>query len=139
MSTHRRGEEGTITAMVIVFTIALFAMAGLVVDGSRLYTARRHARDVSAAAARAGAQALDVDAELSSGAQLIAATDAANEAQAFLRAAGETGTVTVVGDRVRVRVNVRTSMLILGLAGVGDKTVTASGEARSTRGVDTAP
>ncbi len=139
MSTYRRGEEGTITAMVIVFTVALLAMAGLVVDGARLYAARRHARDVSAAAARAGAQALDVDAELSSGAQLIAAIDAANEAQAFLHAAGETGTVTVIGDRVRVRVSVRTSMLILGLAGVGDQTVNASGEARSTRGVGSAP
>ncbi len=54
------------------------------------------------------------------------AIDTAND---FLARVGTRGTVSVSGDSVTVTVHLPTSMLILGAAGVGDKTVTGTGTA----------
>ncbi len=54
------GERGTVTAFVACFVTALLAVSGLVIDGGLVLAARRTAFDEAGAAARAGAQAVDV-------------------------------------------------------------------------------
>ncbi len=53
-------ESGMVTAFVVVFTMALIAMAGLVLDGGLALSAKVQAIDDAQAAARAGAQAIDI-------------------------------------------------------------------------------
>ncbi|MDQ3679255.1 MAG: hypothetical protein M3378_01675 [Actinomycetota bacterium] len=55
---------------------------------------------------------------------------------AFLNKVGDRGTVSVAGDSVTVTVDIPTSLLILGAAGLADRTVTGTGTARNVRGVD---
>lgn len=60
MSARRRSQAGSVTAFVAAFAVALVAVAGLVVDGGYLLAGRSAALDEAEAAARAGAQAVDV-------------------------------------------------------------------------------
>ena len=53
-------ESGMVTAFVVIFTLALLAMAGLVLDGGLALAAKVQAIDDAQAAARAGAQAIDI-------------------------------------------------------------------------------
>jgi len=53
-------ESGMVTAFVVVFTLALLVMAGLVLDGGLALSAKVQAIDDAQAAARAGAQAIDI-------------------------------------------------------------------------------
>ena len=54
------GEAGMVTAFVVILTLALLAMAGLVTDGGLALAAKVRAIDDAQAAARAGAQAIDI-------------------------------------------------------------------------------
>src|SRR3546814_2863091 len=54
-------ERGSVTAFVVIMTSALLAMAGLVIDGGYALAAHRRAFNEAEAAARAGAQAVDLD------------------------------------------------------------------------------
>lgn len=134
MTTRLRDQTGTVTAFVTITTVAMLMAAGLVLDGGNLLAARREAVDRATAAARAGAQALEPDAlrhrehRLDAG----AATAAANE---HLRRTGHTGSVAVLGDRVRVTVTLQQPMTLLTLVGLRQATVSGSGEARVVRGV----
>ena len=131
-----RGENGSITAFVVVFMIAILAVAGLVVDGGYLLAARREAANVAESAARAGAQALDIRAvRIESGARLDSVA-AAQRAEDYLRVAGYRGTVQVSGERVRVQVTITRRMTLLGVVGVTDATVSADGEAVAVRAVN---
>ena len=53
-------EDGMVTAFVVVFTLALLLMAGLVLDGGLTLAAKVQAIEEAQAAARAGAQAIDI-------------------------------------------------------------------------------
>jgi hypothetical protein len=53
-------ESGMVTAFVVIFTLALVLMAGLVLDGGLALAAKVQAIDDGQAAARAGAQAIDI-------------------------------------------------------------------------------
>lgn len=138
MRPSRSDQAGQVTAFVTVFTVALIVMAGLVVDGGRLIAAKRRANNRAEQAARAGAQAVSVDAIRSSGAQVLDEDQAIAAADSFLARTGTRGTVTVSGNSVTVTVDVPTSMLILGPFGLSDRTVTGTGTARNVRGVEDA-
>jgi Flp pilus assembly protein TadG len=128
-------ERGTVTAFVAVFTVALLAVAGLVVDGGFVLAARRQAFDEAEAAARAGAQAVDID-SLRAGGPVRFDPDAARaKALDYLAATGHRGLVDVVGDTVRVHVAFERDMTMLGLLGLGPVTIDGDGEARGVRGV----
>ena len=133
--TDARSEEGTVTVLVVGLTLALLLVAGLVYDGGAVLAARRQANDLADNAARAAAQAVDVDvlrADASVALDPLAAEAAAEE---YLAATGHDGEVMVTADRVAVTVAVTARMTLLQLAGVGDRTVTATGEARLVRGI----
>ncbi len=81
-----RGDDdrGMVTAFVVIFSLALVFVVGLVLDGGRMLSAHRQARDVADAAARAGAQALDEDAVRRGDDIVLSASDAPQAACTFL-------------------------------------------------------
>lgn len=123
------------TPFVVIVSVALLLCAGLVVDGGRILASRRQAADVAGAAARAGAQAVSIDDLRSTNAQRLDPARARAAALDYLAAARRSGEVEVTGDIVTVKVRVTTPLVILGIAGIADKTVTGTGSARSVRGV----
>lgn len=136
-STRRAcGEEGTVTAFVVVFTFALLLLAGLVIDGGLTLSAKVQAIDEAQAAARAGAQAIDIPLFRSTGDVVLDPAEATQAAESYLTHTGHTGTVRVNGDDVTVTVSITQPMQILSIAGLGSLTVTGSGSALAEHGVD---
>lgn len=129
-----REERGTVTAFVTVMTLAMLMAAGLVLDGGNLLAARREAMDVAGQAARAGAQAVDLDALRRRSTDLDASAAVA-EARSFLASRGYSGSVVVAGDRVRVTVEARRDLGLLRLVGLTSAAVSGTGHARLVRGV----
>jgi hypothetical protein len=140
-SRLRRGrdEAGTVTAFVVIFTFALLLLAGLVIDGGLTLAAKVQAIDEAQAAARAGAQAINIPLFRSTGQVVLDPAAATQAAQAYLERTGNTGTVKVDGDDVSVTVSFTQPMQILSIAGLGHLTVTGSGSALAEHGVDAAP
>ena len=138
--TYRRlrrcgGEEaGMVTAFVVIFTLALLAMAGLVLDGGLALAAKVQAIDAAQAAARAGAQAIDIPTYRATGQITLDPAQATADAQGFLAAAGEHGSVTVAGETVEVTVTITQPTQILSVVGVDQLTVTGAGSATAQQG-----
>lgn len=130
-----RGDVGTVTAFVASFTIALLAIAGLVIDGGFVLAARRAAFDEAEAAARAGAQAIDVDSLRRGGPVVVLPDEARQRALDYLARTGHNGTVEVSGDLVTVHVRFEKPMVLLGLVGVGPATIEATGSAIGVQAV----
>lgn len=128
---RREGDRGSITGYLVVITFALFALAGLVLDGGAALTARGLAADVAQQAARAGADALDVTSLRTGTPAGLTANPAAARAaaQAVLSAAGVRGEVTVTGSQVTVSARASKPTAILAIVGVdevgGSATATA--------------
>ena len=127
-------ESGMVTAFVVIFTLALLLMAGLVLDGGLALSARVHAIDDAQAAARAGAQAINIPVYRATGQITLARTQATADAQHYLLAAGNTGTVAVNGNQVTVTVTIIQPTQILGLAGISHFTETGTGSATAEQG-----
>lgn len=131
-----RGEEGTVTAFVVIFIFALLLLAGLVVDGGLTLSARVQAVDEAQAAARTGAQQINLALFRSTGQVVLEHDQAVQAAQTYLASTGHSGSVTVTGDQVQVAVSISQPMQILGLAGIGHLSVTGHGTATAEEGVD---
>jgi hypothetical protein len=129
-----RADAGAISVFVVVVTIALVAVTGLVLDGGRLLAARRDAQDIAGNAARAGAQALD-EQHLRTGRKILDATAASSAVARYLARTPATGTGRVDVDSVTVTVQLPVRMLLPGIAGLRDRTVTATAQARAVQGV----
>jgi hypothetical protein len=126
----RLGEEdGTVTAFVVVSAFALILMAGLVLDGGLALSAKVQAIDDAQAAARAGAQAIDLPTYRATGQITLDPAQATTDADNYLAAAGHTGTVAVDGDQVTVTVTITQATQILDIAGIDHLTVTGTGTA----------
>jgi Flp pilus assembly protein TadG len=130
-----RSEHGSVTAFVTVFAVALLGVAGLVFDGGLMLAAHRRAFDEAEAAARAGAQALDVEALRAGAGVQLDPLEAERLAGEYLTSIGREGTVEVNGDTVLVRTAFRQDLTILGAFGFGSRTVEGEGVARAVRGV----
>ncbi|MCU4185163.1 hypothetical protein K6U06_12385 [Acidiferrimicrobium sp. IK] len=128
------GEAGMVTAFVVIFTLAILAMAGLVTDGGLALAAKVRAVDDAQAAARAGAQAIDIPLYRQTGQITLDTSQAIADAQSFLAAAGEHGTVTVTGETVTVTVTITRPTQILSIVGVNQLTATGSGSATAQQG-----
>ncbi|HEY3810282.1 MAG TPA: pilus assembly protein TadG-related protein [Acidimicrobiales bacterium] len=122
-------EAGMVTAFVVIFTVALLVMAGLVLDGGLALSAKVRAIDDAQAAARAGAQAINIPLYRSTGQITLDPAQASADAEQYLAHAGQTGTVTVNGDQVTVTITVTHPTQLLSLAGIHDLTVSGSGSA----------
>jgi len=119
---------------VVIFIFALLLMAGLVLDGGLTLAAKVQAIDEAQAAARAGAQAIDLPTYRATGQITLDPTEATADAEKFLAAAGHTGTVAVNGDVVTVRVSITQATQILDIAGIDHLTVTGTGTATAEQG-----
>ncbi|MHB1930576.1 MAG: pilus assembly protein TadG-related protein [Acidimicrobiales bacterium] len=128
------GEEGMVTAFVVIFTLALLVMAGLVFDGGLTLAAKVRAIDGAQGAARAGAQAIDIPTYRATGTIILDPTQAVADADSFLAAAGEHGTVTVTGETVDVTVTITQATQILPIVGVDRLTVSGTGSATAEQG-----
>lgn len=126
-----------VTAFVVIFTLALLLLAGLIIDGGLTLAARVRAIDEAQAAARAGAQAINLPLFRATGQVTLEPDQAQAAAEAYLAATGNPGTVSVTGDQVTVAVTVTQPMQILVLAGIGHLSVTGHGSAIAEHGVDT--
>jgi hypothetical protein len=122
-------EDGMVTAFVVVFTLALLLMAGLVLDGGLTLAAKVQAIDEAQAAARAGAQAINVPTYRATGQIILDPAQATADAEDYLAAVGHTGTVIVNGDHVTVTVSITQPMQILSIGGIDRLTVTGTGTA----------
>ena len=122
-------ESGMVTAFVVIFTLALLLMAGLVLDGGLALATKVQAIDDAQAAARAGAQAIDIPTYRASGQITLDPAQAAADAERYLAAAGHTGTVSVNGKQVTVTVTITEPTQILSLAGINHLTETGTGTA----------
>jgi Flp pilus assembly protein TadG len=136
----RLDDAGGITVFVAVCVIALIGIIGVAVDGGRKMRAPERADYIAGAAARAGGQAIDPAEAISGTAIVVDPQDAAAAAQAYLRSAGATGTVSVSGDGKTLSVNVTGSYdtKFLSVVGIGSLSVTGHGKATLLHGV-TAP
>lgn len=132
---HWASEEGSVTVFVVGLTLALLMVAGLVHDGGRVLAARRQAHDLADNAARAAAQAVDIDAMRSGAPVALDPLAAQAAAEDYLAITGHLGEVVVTEDMVEVTVTITTPMVLLQMVGIAERTVTASGEARLVRGI----
>lgn len=57
----RDGERGSMSVFTVLFSVVVFLLAGLLVDGGSAINARLRAADVAEQAARAGADQVDED------------------------------------------------------------------------------
>ena len=126
-----RGEHGSVSAFVVALTLACLLAAGLALDGGRLVAARLQVDDIAANAARAGAQQV---VGLRAGERSLDPSRAEAAARQVLAAAGASGSVRVAGRSITVTASRTQSMLLLGLAGLASRTVTASATAQAKEG-----
>jgi len=129
------GEEGQVSAFVVTLLVAILALAGLTLDGGLALAAKVRASGQAEAAARAGAQALDLGSYRANGAVRLVPAHAAAQARSYLATVGATGTVSVSGDTVTVTVTTTHPTQLLHLVGIPALTVHGSASAHPQRGV----
>lgn len=110
---RRNGDRGGISTFLAVIFVALLMGAGLVVDGGRKVAALREASHLADNAARAGAQAVNLDILRSIGTVTLDPDQATILAEQYLAAAGHTGDVSVAGDTVSVTVTLTVDPILL--------------------------
>lgn len=127
-------QEGSITAFLAFFAVALFALMGLVLDGGNAMNAQQAAYDEAEQAARAGAGALSVDG-LRAGSIEIDTQAAIAAAEAYTVSSGHPGTASVTDGKVTVIVRYRIPTSILGIVGISSLSVSATASAVNVYGV----
>ena len=130
MRTPTTDDRGSVTPFVVLFTVALFAVAGLVIDGGYALGAKRQAMNQAEQAARVGADALD-QASLRDGRPRVYAGQAEAAALAYLADVEAHGRVHVDGGEVTVTVTVDQDTRLLSAVGVRHIPVSATATARS--------
>jgi hypothetical protein len=135
-SPRRRhlGDEGLVTAFVVLTAAALSSLLGLALEGGVALNARQAAYVEAEQAARAGASALTT-AGLRDGRIEIASGVAVATALEYMRAAGHPGRARVLGDQVIATVlPYRVPTPLLGIVGIGSLRVTATAAATALPG-----
>jgi hypothetical protein len=122
-------DGGQATAFTVVMTLAVLALAGLVLDAGLAVSTKVEAVSVAQAAARAGARELDVAALRATGVVRVDPAKARAAAQDWLARAGLPGTVSVTGNRVSVSVTTSQPTQLLHLIGIASIPITAGATA----------
>lgn len=132
----KEAERGSVTAFVVAIALAFIVAAGLVIDGGLALAGKTTAEDEAQQAARTAATALARQ-PLRDGQIVVDPAPALADAQAYIAATGDTGTVALGGALIHARISHRQPTRILGLFGVGVITVSADATARIEQGVST--
>ncbi|NIL43740.1 hypothetical protein HCB17_23420 [Salinispora arenicola] len=137
---HQRNssDAGHVTAFAVLMTIALLAVAGLVLDAGLALTEKVRALDIAQSAARAGAQELDLHKYRTSNVAELDPTRATSAARSWLASVDADGEATATTTTVTVTVRRSSRTQLLHLVGVRQLTVSASATATAVQGV-TAP
>ena len=123
MSDAVRDERGVVSTFLAVIALAMLMAAGLAIDGGRKVNALLEASHLADNAARAGAQAVDLDTLRTTGDLRLLPDQATARVDQYLASIGRTGNVTVVGDTVTVTVTLTVDPVLLPM---GPITVTAT-------------
>lgn len=133
-----RGERGSATVWLLLLVPALVFATGLVVDGGRAITARQEAIGLASQAARAAVDQMDLSGYRGSGAVRPVAPGAAQSAACTWirehRPDARCAAITRDQGRVEVTVTLTYRPVILGAAGVSDRVISASAQARPAIG-----
>ncbi len=127
-------EQGSISVMAILIAATVVVMMGLAVDVSGHVHAMQEARSVAREAARAGGQQVNVPTAVRGHGVEANPGEAAAAANAYLAAAGTTGSATVTGPTT-IRVDVTSTYQTRFLSVIGISTLLSTGQsnARITR------
>ena len=121
--TFSASERGALSTFMAVIAFALLMSAGLAVDGGRKVNALREASHLADNAARAGAQAVDLDTLRSTGQLRLLPDQATTQVDQYLERLGHTGEVSVAGDTITVTISLTVNPILLP---TGPITVTAT-------------
>ncbi|MCZ7532606.1 MAG: pilus assembly protein TadG-related protein [Acidimicrobiia bacterium] len=107
-------EHGAVSTFLAVIALALLMAGGLAIDGGRKVNALRQVSHIADNAARAGAQAVDLDTLRTTGDLRLVPSEAADRVEAYLSTVGYVATnVTVNGATVTVTVDVTVEPVLL--------------------------
>lgn len=124
MTSSTAREQGAVSTFLAVIALALLMAAGLAIDGGRKVNALRDASHIADNAARAGAQAVDLDTLRTSGELRLLPDQATDRVDQYLASLGYTATQVVVTDAaVTVTVDITVEPVLLP---TGPMTVTAT-------------
>ncbi|MEU7832156.1 MULTISPECIES: flp pilus-assembly TadE/G-like family protein [unclassified Nonomuraea] len=131
--TSRR-DRGTMSVFTVLFSVAVFLLAGLLVDGGGAINARLRAADVAEQAARAGADQIDADHLHETGEiRLLGDGQVCDRADEVIAAAGSAdvtrGTCTVAQGQDGVTVSVKVRWTAFFLQAIGFPGTEMEGEA----------
>ncbi|MEV1002060.1 pilus assembly protein TadG-related protein [Nonomuraea sp. NPDC050202] len=130
----RAGERGSMSVFTVLFSVVVFLLAGLLVDGGSAINARLRAADVAEQAARAGADELDVDHLRETGeARLLAEAQVCARADEIVAAQGgddvSSGECAVGQGQAQVTVSVSVRWEAFFLSAIGFPGSEMTGEA----------
>ena len=132
----RAGDDaGQVTPFAVLMIVALLAVAGLVLDAGLALSEKVRALDIAQAAARAGAQELDLYKYRTTNVAELDPARAAAAARAWLSSAGAQGEANATTTTVTVTVRRTSNTQLLQLVGVRTLHVSASATATAVQGV----
>ncbi|HUC36254.1 MAG TPA: pilus assembly protein TadG-related protein [Acidimicrobiales bacterium] len=127
-------DSGSLSVFVAVLAVALFALVGLVVDAGRAVAARAAAMDQAEQAARAGAAQVSIDA-LRAGQIALNPASAVQAAEKYLANVGQSGSASVLGQTVTVRISESEPTVMLGIVGIHRIDISVVASATNVHGV----
>jgi hypothetical protein len=134
---HRLGgDAGQVTPFVVIMIITLMTVGGLVLDAGLALSQKVRALDLAQAAARAGAQKLNLYEYRTSGVAELDPPSAAATARDWLASAGVDGNASATTTTVTVTVRRSSRTQLLQLVGVRQLAVSATATATAVQGVD---
>ena len=113
-------NRGSVSAMVVCLITATMSLAGLAYDGGRVVSTYMQMSDAAQNAARLGGQQL---VGIRNGHPHIDEGLATSAMRAYLVVRGLTGSFDIQGTRATVVVSTKVPMRILGIIGVGERTI----------------
>ena len=113
-------NRGSLSALVVCLVMATMSLAGLAYDGGRVVSRYMEISDAAQNAARLGGQQI---VGIREGNPRIDEDLATSAMRAYLVTHGLTGIFDIQGTRTTVTVSTKISMRILGIIGVGERTI----------------
>jgi Flp pilus assembly protein TadG len=125
-----------VSLLLVVAVFGLLIAVGLVVDGGQKLRSSQRVDDAAGEAARAAVLSIEPGNTIRGERPEVNQTAARKAAEAYLRRAGVSGSVTVGDGRVQVRTTSSFTPSFLSIIGLGAQTVTGQASARLVRGVE---
>ena len=113
-------NRGSLSALVVCLVMATMSLAGLAYDGGRVVSRYMEISDAAQNAARLGGQQI---VGIREGNPRIDEDLATSAMRAYLMARGLTGKFDVQGTKATVEVFQKVPMQILGIVGIGERTI----------------